>query len=85
LSDINKMFKAECEELGIDFAEFPYDFAEGCQIYYPAIFEAMMWVLKKRQDLMQTSHFVIPENFDGQETDKTQGKEDIESRQRQGT
>ena len=47
---MNEIFKKECEELGIPFEEFPWDFAEGSPISYPHVFEAMMWILKKRQD-----------------------------------
>ena len=53
---MNEMFKKECEEIGINYDEFPYDFAEGFQFSYPAIFEAMMWILKKRQDKMETAN-----------------------------
>jgi hypothetical protein len=54
---MNEMFEKECEELGILFEEFPYDFAEGGRIDFPALAAAMMWILKKRQDKMQESHY----------------------------
>ena len=47
---MNEVFKRECEELGIPFEEFPWDFAEGSCINYSTVFDAMMWILKKRQD-----------------------------------
>lgn len=50
MTDVQEMFKKECEELGIDFSEFPFDFPEGAERDYPTIFQAMMWILKKRQD-----------------------------------
>lgn len=50
MSDINEMFKKECEELDIDYSGFPFDFAEGSLIHYPTVIKAMMWILKKRQD-----------------------------------
>lgn len=49
---MNEMFQKECEELGIPFEEFPYDFAEGSQVEFPSLAAAMMWILKKRQDKM---------------------------------
>lgn len=63
---MNEMFQKECEELGIPFEEFPYDFAEGSQIEFPGVAAAMMWILKKRQDLMQESPYIIPEDFDNE-------------------
>lgn len=50
MSDMNEMFRKECEDLGIDYEKFPYDFSEGSSIRYPTIIAAMMWILKKRQD-----------------------------------
>jgi hypothetical protein len=50
MSDMNEMFRKECEDLGIDYEKFPYDFSEGSSIHYPTIIAAMMWILKKRQD-----------------------------------
>ncbi len=50
MSDMDEIFKKECEELGIDYSEFPYEFSEDTRIYYPIVFAAMMWILKKRQD-----------------------------------
>lgn len=47
---LNEVFKRECEELGISYMEFPFDFAEGSIINYTTVFDAMMWILKKRQD-----------------------------------
>lgn len=46
---MEEMFKKECEELGIDYKEFPFDFPIGGLRHYPTIFAAMMWILKKRQ------------------------------------
>lgn len=50
MSDMNEMFRKECEESEIDYKEFPYDFPENSSIHYPTIIDAMMWILKKRQD-----------------------------------
>ena len=47
---MNEVFKKECKELGIPFNEFPFSFGEGCSVNYSTIIEAMMWILKKRQD-----------------------------------
>lgn len=47
---MNEVFKRECEELGISFEEFPWDFAEGSPIISSSVFDAMLWILKKRQD-----------------------------------
>lgn len=49
---MNEVFKKECEELGIPFDEFPFDFNPCSKIDFPALAAAMMWVLKKRQDKM---------------------------------
>lgn len=50
MSDMNEMFKKECEELEINYSEFPFDFSDGCLIHNPTLIKAMMWILKKRQD-----------------------------------
>ena len=52
MTSIEKMFRKECEEIGIDYSEFPYEFLEDSRIYSSSIIAAMMWVLKKRQDKM---------------------------------
>ena len=50
MTDIEKVFRKECKEIGIDYNEFPYEFLENSRICYSSIIAAMMWVLKKRQD-----------------------------------
>jgi len=47
---MNDFFRKECEDLGIDFEEFPYDFSESYPVSFSALFKAMFWLLKKRQD-----------------------------------
>ena len=49
---MNEMFQKECEELGIPFEEFPFDFQPSHEVNFPALAEAYMWILKKRQDKM---------------------------------
>ncbi len=49
---MNDMFKKECEELGIDYDTFPFDFPDGSRIDFTALIQALMWILKKRQDKM---------------------------------
>ena len=62
---MNEMFKTECEEIGVDYQEFPYDFAAGTLINYNTLTKALMWVLKKRQDKMMGIQ-------NGQETNESQ-------------
>ena len=50
MSKTNELFRKECKELGIDYSEFPFDFADGSVINWATIIKAMMWILKKRQD-----------------------------------
>ena len=47
---IQSIFKKECEEIGVDFREFPFCFQEGIIHYEGDVISAMFWVLKKRQD-----------------------------------
>ena len=47
---MNEVFKRECEEIGIPFEEFPFDFSENQCLTYSTVIEAVMWILKKRQD-----------------------------------
>lgn len=47
---MNEMFKKMCDEAGIEFNEFPFDFPESAERNWPDIVEAIMWILKKRQD-----------------------------------
>jgi hypothetical protein len=47
---MNEIFKQECEEAGIPFEEFPFDFAENSEMNWGAVIKAVMWILKKRQD-----------------------------------
>lgn len=54
---MNEMFEKECEELGIPYEEFPFDFAVSNRIDFPALAKAMMWILKKRQDKMMSENF----------------------------
>jgi hypothetical protein len=49
---MNEMFEKECKELGIPFEEFPFDFQPCHEVNFPALAEAYMWILKKRQDKM---------------------------------
>jgi hypothetical protein len=52
MSDIDEMFRSECKEVDVDYAEFPYEFLEGSRINFPSVIKALMWILKKRQDKM---------------------------------
>lgn len=47
---MNEMFRKECEELGIDYSEFPFDFPNNARMDCCSLFKAMLWILKKRQD-----------------------------------
>ena len=47
---MNEQFEKACEEAGIPYEEFPYDFGDGCRIDYASIVGAMMWILTRRQD-----------------------------------
>jgi hypothetical protein len=49
---VNEVFEKECEELGIPYEEFPFDFAPHSEIDFSLLADAMMWLLKKRQDKM---------------------------------
>jgi hypothetical protein len=49
---VNEIFYKELDELGIPREEFPYDFLLGREVCWPIFFDAMIWVLKKRQDKM---------------------------------
>ena len=47
---IQSVFEKECEEIGVDFREFPFCFPEEAILCEGDIISAMFWVLKKRQD-----------------------------------
>lgn len=49
---MNDIFRKECEELGIDFNDFPFDFSEGSTANLASVTRAMFWILKKRQDII---------------------------------
>ncbi len=49
---IQNAFKKECEEIGVDFREFPYCFPEEADTSEGDLMSAIFWVLKKRQDKM---------------------------------
>ena len=51
---MNEMFRKECEEMGINYSKFPFDFPDGARMDCCSIFKAMMWILKKRQEKMET-------------------------------
>lgn len=52
---INNVFEQECKKLEIPCEDFPFDFALGSRIDFSTLVEGMMWVLKKRQDILCTS------------------------------
>lgn len=58
MTDVEKVFRKECEELGILYDEFPYEFLENSAVNYSSIIGAMMWILKKRQDKMEAKAFL---------------------------
>jgi len=50
MKELNMVFKRQCEGIGISYKDFPYDFNTDAPIPYGTIIEAMMWILKRRQD-----------------------------------
>jgi len=47
---MNEIFKQECEEAGIPYEEFPFEFNDCDPINFGSMVKAMMWILKRRQD-----------------------------------
>jgi hypothetical protein len=50
--NIIEVLKNECEELGLKLGDMPFVFNTGEVIDYTKITKTIIWILKKRQDIM---------------------------------